>query len=232
MPRTHGDVRVIYKQSRGFTLIEVMVALAISSLLFTVLISSLVFVLRAQTVLSSQVREGELEHRASVWFQSLVSAAATKNVAKAVSFRGSSESMEFETQEPLSPQYPGVPRVVRLSLKKLDGNRVALLYRQAGEETPLMTWTQARVTLKYLDRDGQTHAEWPVQWGADAITPALTSTRTTAETDLRKTDLPATVWLSVETPDSQSSWLASPRPALHSRLPMVSAFGLLEMPKQ
>ena len=107
----------------GFTLVEVMVALVVTSLLVAVLMGALFYMYRVQESLQDELITREKVLRTRAWFEDVLSAClpikADSGLAN-VPFSGSTSEIRCETTQSLRPMLGNAPVPVHLSLVRGD----------------------------------------------------------------------------------------------------------------
>lgn len=157
---------------RGFTLVEVMVALVVTSLLVAVLMGALFYMYRVQESLRGELVMREAELRTRAWFKDALSAClsvkADAGLAN-VPFFGSAAEIRCETTQSLRPALGGAPVPVRLTLVRDNDRRTTLAYSEyrtgfgTVDDKPftLTEWEDAEVEFRFVDHDGKESERWP-----------------------------------------------------------------------
>jgi len=184
----------------GFTLVEVMVALVVTSLLVAVLMGALFYMYRVQESLQDELITREKVLRTRAWFEDVLSACLPIKADSGltnVPFSGSTSEIRCETTQPLRPMLGNAPVPVHLSLVRGD-RRTRLAYdeyrpgSEAAEGTrfTLAEWEAAEVEFRFADHDGKESERWPKEDGRQEETlPALVMLR------IRQKDTPEQVWI-------------------------------------
>ncbi|MGC3962581.1 MAG: type II secretion system protein [Rhodocyclaceae bacterium] len=102
----------------GFTLMEVLVALAITSLLMTLLMGANYYILRTQDTLAREAREGEQGMRALAWYRQLVGGLAPVGEEVADAFEGDERGFRAITLRPLRAETIVAPEAISLRFER------------------------------------------------------------------------------------------------------------------
>ena len=116
---------------QGFTLVEVMVALIITSLLISILVSALYYMFRVQESIQGETVIREADLRAKAWFASAVESCLAIENGTGVVFSGTATELTCETTAALSPGNAFAPTTVVFSLEKAKNGLVSLSYRES-----------------------------------------------------------------------------------------------------
>ncbi|MFT4170925.1 MAG: prepilin-type N-terminal cleavage/methylation domain-containing protein [Rhodocyclaceae bacterium] len=144
----------------GFTLVEVLVALAITSLLMSLLMGANFYILQIQEKLADEVRTGEQAMRDRLWFRHIVAGLQPMDKDSADAFVGSPEAFRGWVARPLEAGIHVAPARVELALIKDDDGVVALRYTAHGVQHDLARWPASRARFTYHSRDGKIHDTW------------------------------------------------------------------------
>ena len=151
--------------SRGFTLIEVQIALVITSLLVAVLVSSLYYVFRVQDLLGNEVVDREAALRVKAWFSEALEACLPAPKDSASAFVGNSREIRCETLAPLEPRRIPVPLRIMFALRPEEGGNTGLAYSEQVREQvkthTLSTWRGADIHFVFIDSKGKQLDQWP-----------------------------------------------------------------------
>ena len=185
----------------GFTLVEVLVVMAITALVSTVLLQALSQVYLLQTRFGEQLTQSQSGAMRVDWWRQVVQGLEPDFGDGKRLFSGRSDRMEGLSTQGLGTEPEG-PKAFALEM----GNG-ELRYLAGEQVTSLLRWTAGdRAEFAYLDGTGQAHSQWP---------PA--SARSDAP------QLPAAVLLRHSSSVGEVVLLATPRGARESR---VRAFRL------
>lgn len=194
-------------RARGFSVLEALVTLVILSMVTTVMMQGLLFVLDAR----ERVLRNEAESRRvaldEAWFRESVHAAIAALPGTDGAFRGDAVGLRFQGLDPLD----GSQRLV-LSEWRVEGD--ALAYRQDGRKLVSLALGAATPSFRYLDAEGRWHEAWPP---APVVLPGSQG----AAMGLRMpppVHLPRAVALAWPGDDGERLWLASI--GAHASLPI------------
>lgn len=152
--------------SKGFTLVEVLVALVITSLLVSILMGLLFYVYRAQTSLRAEIVEREFDLRTRDWFSETLSGCMSAAGMSGNEFIGTQTEISCDSLAPLRPQRILAPQRITLSLRRNSNNQNELTYNQQGDNTssgtPLTLLPFGEAQFIYYDTHGEEKTEWPV----------------------------------------------------------------------
>jgi general secretion pathway protein J len=146
---------------RGFTLLEMLVVLVLVTLISTLLLEGVSYVLHLRSGFLTQLEESQKGTLQEHWFRSSVSAIITayrkdeKNV-----FKGEKRQFNGLTIAPLD-NVTGIPSSFAWQLKYDDG--VTTLYYQNSQEESweIAHWLGIEGHFLYRARDGEWHKKWP-----------------------------------------------------------------------
>lgn len=180
----------------GFTLVEVLVALVITSLLVSILMGLLFYVYRVQDILRSEIVEREFQLRTRSWFSEILAGCMPAEANSTASFEGSTREISCDTLSPLRPQSILAPRRITLTLRRGKNNENELAYSQQEDNQeiahPLIILPAGDATFLFSGVKGEEKEVWP-------------PTKGDPET------LPRRIRLIVKTPpDVIFEWLATP----------------------
>lgn len=189
--------------ARGFTLVEVMVALVVTSLLVAVLMSALFYMYRVQESLQGELVTREAQLRTRAWFEDALSACLPIKADSGltnVPFFGEAAEVRCETTQSLRPVLGGAPVPVRLALVRGNEQRMALVYNEyrtgfgvsEGKPFTLVEWEDAEAEFRFIGHDGKESERWPKEGDrgdSQETLPALVMLR------FKQKDAPENVWL-------------------------------------
>ncbi|GGW92489.1 PulJ/GspJ family protein [Alteromonas halophila] len=147
------------KQQRGFTLIEMLVVLVITSLTASLLVSGLESTWRNFEKLGARNLKTTAAQLPKIWFTQSVESMVLRHPNTSM-FSGNATDLSFSTLTP--PDMPG-PGVYKLHWRlRADGNRTALLYRHDTEETyTSLGYVDGSGVFEYLTSQGWQRAYSP-----------------------------------------------------------------------
>lgn len=139
---------------------EVLVALAITSLLMTLLMGANYYILRVQETLAREVREGESSMRAQAWYRQLIGGLAPLGESSTDAFEGDQKGFRALTLRPLRADMMVAPEAMSLSLERDADGRLSLLYRADRIEMQMASWENATGRFVYRTQAGEQLASW------------------------------------------------------------------------
>lgn len=155
-------------KSRGFSLLEALVTLVIVSLVATVLMQSLLYVLGMRERVLRVDREGRTAVLHERWFRDSVGAAIADRPDGRSPFVGDASVLRFLSLSPLQGQgaWP-----VEWRLDEGQGGQRALNYAQGEDAWPVLPPVLGDARFEYLDGRGQWHPGWPLESRPDEALP-------------------------------------------------------------
>jgi prepilin-type N-terminal cleavage/methylation domain-containing protein len=193
------------KRDSGFSLIEVIVTLVITSLLIAVLSSALFSLAQVQSSLTGVIAAQEAEKQAlSLWRRSVqhVVSYESRFAHKAEEFagrtnpyfgaRGSETEFRIETTAGLEAPLRNAPVFVTFVLKRdsasvFDEPRMQLVFKQGNSELVLHRFQAASAKFSYRSRTGVDSPVWPPLDDLKAVNPqTVTLTLESAERGVPK----------------------------------------------
>jgi prepilin-type N-terminal cleavage/methylation domain-containing protein len=165
------------QNARAFTLIEMLLTLALSSLLIAVLMSSVFYGSSVQAALSDETVRRENTLRAQAWFAHAISGCRPVGGARARRMRGDATELECWSAAPIAGERWLSPRWIRFSLepKRAGDAETDLIYaeRETRPNLKEVIWTNAtELRFAYRARDGLLHDKWPPEDRSDELLPA------------------------------------------------------------
>ena len=171
------DKRLFHRQAaRGFTLVEVLVALVVTSLLISILVSALYYMFRVQSSLQGEIVIREADLRAKAWFADAIANCLPVEAGRGVPFAGSSTEIKCETTAALNPAFNDAPAVVAFSLKRTDSGLMVLTYQEAGggqKAHVLAEWISDEAEFRYVNLKGEEMDRWPKERTSPETLPRL-----------------------------------------------------------
>lgn len=190
----------------GFTLLEMLVALALTAMIAGVLWQAMHQVSRVEGLLQRSGLDGQLDLVKREWLRSLLQGALVEQIGAPRQFVGDARQLNLVSSESLA--LPGLqgPRL-QLRLERDSANRRERLVvaevseaRQASTRSPvrveLFGWSGKDGGFRYLDADGQWVDQWPPAKSRFQLTgdPDLDLRR---EAQAALPSLPRAVWVEI-----------------------------------
>lgn len=148
----------------GFTLVEVMIALVITSLLVSILMGLLYYVYRVQTTLQAEVVEDEFRLRTQAWFLETLRTCTPADVKTGREFLGTGVEITCDSQSPLRPDAQPYPTRISWTLSKNDQGENLLSYQQQDKTkaaVPVTKLPEGEASFVFFDRKGGIQPVWP-----------------------------------------------------------------------
>ena len=145
----------------GFTLLEILVVLVLTSLITGILIQGLQQVYRLQTHFGAEMFNAQQGAMRIDWFRSSVNGimpdyADGKNI-----FKGESRRLQGQTTAPLNgPDGALVPFLWRIDFDAKTG-AMALYSAEDRDASAILSWSGSEGRFLYVDAIGQNHELWP-----------------------------------------------------------------------
>lgn len=174
----------------GFTLVEVLIALAITGLLVSILISALFFLHRVQQSLEEESMRREQSLRGEAWFRESLRGCLARPAESTGRFTGNTTSLSCESLSPVIPDSASVPTQIELQLRS-TATSVVLEYIEPGRlaATPIARWDTASASFSYQDLSSKEHDAWPPTNDHPELLPRLVTLKITPAQS------PPTSWL-------------------------------------
>lgn len=153
-------------KARGFTLIEVLVALAITSMVVSVLMSALFYAAKVQSAIRQELVERDYALQAKAWFSETLGSCLPADPDSGAGFLGSAHEISCDTLMPLQGKKYITAQRIYLSLRSSGSQSQQLIYRQTGStaqsyEQLITTLPNGTATFSYIDIQGQELDIWP-----------------------------------------------------------------------
>lgn len=145
-------------RSRGLTLLEVLVALAVLSLLMAVLMGGWLQAMQAQSRLSEAAERVLQRQQIAQQLRRLVAEALEPDGGNGRAFTGLASQLMVETTSAPEPTAGPAPLASEISF---SGSPPRLRVQVIGQEAVVYPWRLERVAISYLDAGGRAHDRWP-----------------------------------------------------------------------
>ena len=150
-------------ESRGFTLIEILVVLVITGFIVAILLQSLHQVIRLQTHFGSEIFHTQNGAMYADWFRQSIRGLMPDHVSGSRKFRGEPRRLSGLTISPMELESGSpAPFVWRLEFDS-HTDLTALVYGDKGGKQTLtiLTWRTDRGRFIYVDAENEAHDSWP-----------------------------------------------------------------------
>lgn len=158
--------------ARGFTLLEMLVTLAIMAMVSALLWQAMHQVLRVERLLQHSGVEGQLQVVRREWLRGLIQASLVEQRGKPVQFTGDAQRLTVASAEGLDlPAWGGGRFVLSLDADLRSGlQRLVMSPLGDGSEpvapsasapVELLAWRNKPGRFQYLDSAGRWHDQWP-----------------------------------------------------------------------
>ena len=153
------------RQQSGFTLVEVTVALVLTSMLAGLLASALYFAARTRVAVSTEMQEQLQRHINFNRFEQVVGYCLPGVGRTEVALRGTASTLECMSMQSLSPTPLPAPVRIKFAITEAENGQALLQY--ADEVTGLITIAKlpSPGRFVYWGSDGKPQAQWLL--GAD-----------------------------------------------------------------
>ncbi|WP_269531332.1 type II secretion system protein J [Chitinimonas sp. BJYL2] len=156
-----AGIQTPIKHHSGFTLLEVLVALAITSLIMALLMGASYYVMQVRVRLVNEVHQGETEVRNQLWFREVVASIQPAPRESSDTFEGSPTEWRGFVLLPLDGDpHRAAPQVVTMSIEALKSGENALIYRAGDSAITIASWPFSNVRFAYQTSSGQLLEYW------------------------------------------------------------------------
>lgn len=164
-------VKSTLERGQGFTLVEMLVTMALTALIASVLWQAMHQITRIERLLQRSAVGGQLDLVRREWLRSLIQSALVEQIGAPRQFTGGARQLTLNSSE--SVAMPGLagPRVrIRFDLEKATQRRQLLIELGPSEATvssaepvavELLGWTGSEGRFRYLNADGTWLDQWP-----------------------------------------------------------------------
>lgn len=154
-----------FSRCAGFTLIEVLIALAITGMVVSVLMTSVFYGLKVQSGIRQELVEREQLLRTKAWFSEMLGSCLPADAASGSAFEGSAKVIACDTLMPLQGSKQMGAQRIRLSLRSDPGITpgLRLVYSQIGNAAELVIaeLPPGDAAFSFVGIKGTELAQWP-----------------------------------------------------------------------
>lgn len=144
----------------GFTLLEMLVVLVLVSLISTLLLQSLSYILQLRSRLLVHLDDLQYGAVQEAWFRSTTAGIITDYYDGKNIFQGTEREFSGLTLNPLEAN-TGALSPFAWQLQS-EGGKTVLRYRKSdGEYWEVASWSGERGTFRYMDTQGKWYTQWP-----------------------------------------------------------------------
>lgn len=150
---------------RGFTLIEVLIALAITSMVVSVLMSSVFYGVKVQSAIRQELVEREQLLRSKTWFSELLGSCLPADSTSGSAFEGGPEEITCDSLMPLQGSKFLPAQRIRLSLRTGTAQNQQLVYRQSSTDLSgqvIAELPMGVAAFSFVASNGVEVGKWPV----------------------------------------------------------------------
>lgn len=159
---------------RGFTLVEVLIALAITGMVVSVLMSSVFYAGKVQSAIRSELVDREQLLRSKAWFVELLATCLPADAPSGSAFEGTAKEVVCDTLMPLQGSKFLGPQRVKLALKSGPAQNLQLMYSVVGSSSEAqliadLPYSSGR--FAYVGVNGLEVPKWPTQFNDPQTLP-------------------------------------------------------------
>jgi len=178
----------------GFTLVEVLIALAITGMVVSVLMSSVFYGAKVQNGIRQESIDRERHLRVKAWFAEVLSTCLPADAASGSAFEGSEQQIICDTLMPLEGSKVSGLHRVKIALKVGADRTMQLIYAPLTSQSEPLILAELPYRgghFSYYGRNGKVGTKWPLQFNDPETLPSR------IELSLTDGDIlaPATVWI-------------------------------------
>ncbi len=158
----------------GFTLIEVLIALAITSMVVSVLMASVFYGSKVQSGIRQELVEREQSLRTKAWFTEMLGSCLPADFESGAAFQGNAQEISCDSLMPLQGRAFLPAQRIRLSLRAGPANNTQLVYRQSGladTDQVIAELPYPSAAFSYVGSNGKDVAKWPVAFNDPETLP-------------------------------------------------------------
>ena len=159
----------------GFTLVEVLIALAITGMVVSVLMSSVFYGAKVQSGIRQELVDREQLLRGKAWFSEVLSACLPADAASGSAFEGEAQQIVCDTLMPLQGGKVMGSQRIKIALKGGSGQALQLIYSPlAGKAEPLvlseLPFSEGQ--FSFIAANRKVAPKWPLQINDPETLPA------------------------------------------------------------
>jgi prepilin-type N-terminal cleavage/methylation domain-containing protein len=152
--------RPLLAHARGFSLLEVLVTVAIFALLFAVLMAGWFQALQAQSRLSAAAQQMQQQQQLAFALRQSIAEAVSPRSGRGLPFSGDRRGFVAETSASLAPGLGAAPLPTSLRIEG-ESPTLSLRIEHQGQPAATYPWRLVVAELRYLDDSGRAHDSWP-----------------------------------------------------------------------
>lgn len=158
----------------GFTLMEVLIALAITGMVVSVLMTSVFYGAKVQSAIRQELVDREQSLRAKAWFTDMLGGCLPAETVAGGRLVGNSLELACDSTMPVQGRQVLAVQRIQLSLVVQPERAARLVYRRPGaamEPVTLAELPGSQAQWVYVGSDGQEQAKWPVNFNDPQTLP-------------------------------------------------------------
>jgi general secretion pathway protein J len=152
----------------GFTLVEMLVVLVLTSLIGMLLLEGLIYTLHLRSRFLEQLDDSQTGILQEYWFRSTIAGIITDYEDGEHIFQGQSRELSGLTLAALDMK-AGIPTSFAWQLQYADGITTLRYQNSQGDYWEVAKWSGDSGGFQYMSRDGEWHKQWPPQLGEPAL---------------------------------------------------------------
>ena len=174
------------KSSSGFTLLEILVVMILTSMITAILLQGLQQVYRLQVHFGAEMFSSQQGAMRIDWFRTSINGIMPDYMDGKNKFKGEPRRISGQTTAPLeAPDGALAPFIWRIDFDPKTGE-MALYAGEGSDATIVLTWPGNEGRFLYLDEDGRAQDFWPPLLGKPPQVPLMVLVETGAAGKARK----------------------------------------------
>lgn len=155
----------------GFTLVEMLVTLALMAMIASVLWQAMQQIVRVERLLQRSGVDGQLDLVRREWVRSLLQSALVEQIGGTRQFVGDGQQLRLASSEGIALpglksqavqlRFEGDAATRRQRLLIVDARATEAITTQEFRPVELLAWTGTEGHFRYLDADGTWQEQWP-----------------------------------------------------------------------